>query len=354
MLEDLRRAPRDYQPTQYWRLYEEQFVPELKTRGLRDFRRRRGSTLHAFQAVDLVEPIAEVGARSLSRLLNNPLTRRIPGLLPLLRAAKSSLVSSTASVSYPDRVTPETLRRLYYGFAVAAGARSPNAKSLSSVEMSLAGNPEDVFEVDGRPYSLSFVQQYLRYAFASRFLDFDGVEVFVELGAGNGKQLELLRKLHPKACYLAFDIPPQLYVLHQYLSAVFPGDVVDYRRTRAMTRLEGLAPGKILVLGAQQFPLIRTLPRLDLFWNSASFQEMEPGVVANYLAPVEEKAAAVYLRQIMEGLHVAGNERDRGVQRPTTIEDYRRTLPSFELLELSPDVPFPNHSESVWKRRRAA
>ncbi|EMM79683.1 sugar O-methyltransferase domain protein [Leptospira interrogans str. 2006001854] len=34
--------------------------------------------------------------------------------------------------------------------------------------------------------------------------------------------------------------------------------------------------------------------KIDLFWNAASFQEMEPDVVSNYLTIVNESAKAIF------------------------------------------------------------
>jgi putative sugar O-methyltransferase len=347
MMADLAAADPLFRPTNYWQYYERRFLPELRRLGLAGFRRRHDSVLASFGAVDVVRPIASVEHPVRSRLLNNAIGRRLPGWLRFWRALKRRCPQPEVSIT--EYLTPQALRQLYFGYAEWLGGAAPHAKPLASIGMSRVGDPEDVFTVDGREYSLSFVYQYLRYAFASRFVDFDGIRTFVELGSGSGKQIELLRKLHPRACYVIVDIPPQLYVAHQYLDAVFPGAVVPYRETRRLGSLQGLEPGRIYVLGSGQFPLIETVG-IDLFWNAASFQEMEPRVVANYLGSVNRAARAVFLSELMAGQAVAPPG-GKGVLEQTTLDDYRRCLPDFELAGSAAALPYADSTDTFWRRR---
>ena len=52
MLADMRAAPVEYQPGNYWRNYERFLVPELRSKGLHDFRRRGHTVLSTFGATD--------------------------------------------------------------------------------------------------------------------------------------------------------------------------------------------------------------------------------------------------------------------------------------------------------------
>jgi len=347
MMDDLQKADALYRPTNYWQYYENKLLPELKNSGLTDFRRRRNSSLEAFTAVDLVEPLISVSTRLKSRLLANRICRRIPGWTAFWTWIARQFADTQASVS--GYLTEKRLRTLYFGYAEWLGSRAPHAKPLNSIGMSLAGNPEDVFEVDGRPYSISFVYQYLRYAFVSRHIDFNDVKVYVELGSGSGKQVELLKKLHPDATFILFDIPPQLYVAHQYLAEVFGADVVPYRHCRDLKTLANVEPGKIYILGTPQFPLLDTIA-VDLFWNSASFQEMEPFVVENYLNYVNRCARHVFLYELMMGQELAANPGEKGVLEGTTLENYQRYLPDFRLVEKELGLPFGDYTDAFWVR----
>lgn len=73
--------------------------------------------------------------------------------------------------------------------AIAAGSR---AKSLLDLGNSRVGNPEG-FEYKGNFYCYNWLNFYYRYAYVSRFMDFDH-QIIVEIGPGSGKQAELLKK----------------------------------------------------------------------------------------------------------------------------------------------------------------
>jgi hypothetical protein len=219
--------------------------------------------------------------------------------------------------------------------------------------LSLAGNPEDVFEIDGNVYTMRALYYYMRYAYCCRYISFDDVSLMVELGAGSGRQVELIRTLHPHISYLIFDIPPQLYVCEQLLKKAFPASVVSFRDTRARSDTITPEPGKMYVFGTWNFPLIAQLP-VDLFWNAVSFQEMEPDVVANYLGFVNRNTKAVFLQERMEGKNVATEVGAPGVLQPTRLEHYRAGLSDFELLDLSPSLRplglLHAHQDSFWRR----
>jgi putative sugar O-methyltransferase len=209
------------------------------------------------------------------------------------------------------------------------------AKPLAQLSASLAGNPLDAFEVDGQWYTHALLNYYWRYAHACRFIEFDRVDSVVELGSGGGKQVEVLRKLHPHLTFYLLDLAPQLYVCGQYLKRVFPGQVVDYRVTRTASPVPAGQPGQILTLGNWQ---IRDLaPRgATLFWNDSSLSEMEPDVVLHYLGAVAPKVQSAFLCQCMEGKQV-GRAGEFGVMQPTVFDHYVRGLGAeFELVDRSP------------------
>jgi putative sugar O-methyltransferase len=365
MLQDLRRAPEEYRPTNYWDVHERHFLPELKRLGLHDFRRRKNSILGSFGATDL-DPL-QIDFHS-SVVVSNPLTRKLPfhdGMLRLLNSLAHTRPLSRAGVSRLQRISPvkasiyydiapEDLRQMAYDY-VRARAERVGARSIHELEPSLAGNPEDVFQIGDRTYTMATFFYYLEYVYCCQFIDFDDVQVYVELGSGLGKQVEVLKKLHPKICFLLFDIPPQLYVCERYLDTVFPGDVVSYQTTRDLADPPAPEPGKIFMFGSWKFPILERA-KIDLFWNAASFQEMEPDVVANYLRPVNRRANAVFLHEVMHGKEVAARRGQSGVLEQTTLEHYRRALSNFELVDMTPTRkpagnPLPHHWDSFWKRK---
>ena len=113
--------------------------------------------------------------------------------------------------------------------------------------------------------------------------------IFCELGPGLGRNIEVLAPLYKNATFLLFDIPPQQYVAHQYLSRVFPDRFIKYNESITIepssTTIPKSLQGKIVLLPTWKMPKWEKI-KIDIFWNSASFQEMEPDVVKNYLRHV--------------------------------------------------------------------
>ncbi len=344
MLSDLASAPVEYRPTNYWTRYQDETVAYLTNVGLKNFRSAHwtGATgrnvVLSFGGVDLLEK---------------------PWRLPRLDHRFPSQWSSRASDAY-NGVYHALTRRAYYRQRVAALKQAINfaakgsGRSPTELTVSEAGNPEDSFWVDGHHYTLASIDYFLRYAWCARFVDFDNLDVIVELGSGSGRQAEIIAKLHQRPALVLVDIPPQLYVAHQYLKAALGDRVVDYRDTMGELRFES---GHVYLLGSWRLPEVAA-NGFDLFWNAASFQEMEPDVVANYLALVGRATDRVYLMEIMAGKERAASPGDPGVLEPTTLEHYRSALGAFELVAIEPAASvmgrvMDDHCDSFWRRRRA-
>lgn len=331
MMDDLRHASSEFQPTNYWAIYEPRFLRELAEHGLTDMRRQKNRVFRSFGAVDFVHPIAELTFRN-SRLFKKwPFNTKLGTKL----ATRFDQFMSRY-IKVLDGLDFETYVRLGYSMAHEI-SRESNAKPLSDFSMSLAGNPDGVVNIHGKFYSRQMVQYYLQYAYVSRFEDFSNHSVIAELGCGMGRQTEILFRLHPDKTYLLFDIPPQLYVAEQYLKTVFGDKVVSYRETRNWKNLDDAQPGKIYMLGNFQMPLLQTR-EVDLFWNSASFHEMEPDVVSNYLNYVNETTKYVYLAENLNGGKKAKFKGDLGILQVTTLLDYCSSLSCYELIDKSPTL----------------
>ena len=248
----------------------------------------------------------------------------------------------------------QDVRKLCYEFAKAYGAEY-GAKSLAKFEASTIGNPEDIFTVAGRAYTTSLLCYYLQYAYCCQYIDFDSIESVMEIGSGSGKQVEVIKKLHPHLSFYVFDIAPQLYVCEQYLSAVFPDSVVSFRQTRKMMDAPKQSDKKIFVFGSWKLPELTNF-KYDLFWNSASFQEMEPDVVLNYLKFVNKQAQYAFLNENMSGKEVASKRGQPGVLEQTRLEHYKEGLRDFELKDISGSIFLPrsepSYNFSFWNKKQ--
>ena len=309
MMEDFQNVKAEYKWTNFWHKISENLYTFLLNTGLKDFRRTKqipgtpGYALRSFGAIDLFE--------------------------------------------YAPSVDYEVM----YNYVSEIGKRA-GARPLKEISISNFGNPEDLTYKDGSYYTYYWLRFYVRYSYVSQFFKFDN-KIIVELGSGSGKQAEMIKKAHPTTTILIFDIIPQLYIQNQYLKAVFPNDVVDYRETRELSSLKEIQKGKIYILSNSQFPLIKDI-KADLFWNAASFQEMEPKIVENYLSIVQN-IPNVYLMQQMNGMTVTSTPGTYGVFEKVTLEHYKKFLLNHKLLDIVPATPtcpedssLKLYSDSFW------
>ena len=346
MMADLSKVSELYQTTNYWSYYEKKILPELKSLGLHNFRRRKNSVLSAFGATDLL-PLSQFQNRSLTG------KRKI---IKLITKIFSDSILSHISRAYLG-LNYQDLTMFCYQLAKFYGKNSM-AKPIENFEATLVGNPEDIFLINGKNYTTSLIYYYIMYAYCSKFVNFESINSFMEIGSGVGKQIEVIKKLHPHINFFIFEIPPQLYLCEQYLSAIFPDSVISYRETKNMTQIPKTS-GKIFIFGNWKINEIENL-NYDVFWNSASFQEMEPNVVSNYLNFVNKHTEKfAFLMERMIGKEVTNSKGGGGVLKQTTLEHYKKGLRDFSLKDMSDAMMIPNLSSkygykfSFWEKKKS-
>lgn len=344
MLNDAESVDRLYAPTNYWQGYVDTLAQEIRSKGLKDFRRRKHSVLSSFGAADLLPAnprkillVPSSFVRLMSRAKGR-FTRKVLRRLMHLRSPIGFKSTALMAFEYAKR----------YG-------QSVGAKPILDIEDLTVGNPEAIFNVQDKTYTLGLLRYYLQYAYCCRFINFDSINSVMEIGGGAGRQVEVIKRLHPHLSFYVFDMPPQLYVCEQYLSAIFPGDVISYRQTRQMSNIPAEREGKVFVFGNWTIPNLSNL-NCDLFWNSASFQEMEPDVALNYLKYVSSCTNKyVFLYELMEGQEKATRPGEHGVIEQVVFKHYERALDNFKLDDLSNDIIHPliksSYSFSFWSRR---
>lgn len=358
MLNDTKNSPKLYQPTKYWYNYEKKFLPELKRLGLKDFRRRKNSIFQSFGAAD-IDPIDLK-----LRVLNKDL---FEGIFPLKKSILfKRFIRSAIRIKLFRRMV-EQISRLWLGisleqklfftyqFAKHYGIAN-KAQLISNLSDSLISSPKNILKINDNVYTFTLLRYYLHYAYTCKFIDYSSIFSVLEIGPGYGGQVEVLKKLHPNMTIFVIDIPPQLYVCEQYLKAVFPNDVISYEKTRNMVEIPVNSKGKIFIFSPWQLPKIKNLV-YDLFWNSASFQEMNSEVVLNYLKFVNAQTQKfVFLNEEME-LITSGNTYLNWIG--ATKEDYFQGLKNFELIDYSPSLsqflgPNQNYTCAIWQRKQSS
>ena len=291
MMADLQQADAIFQPTQYWQHYQNLTLRALHRDGLTGLRGRANVAFSSFGCYEGTLGIDRDELRE-ANLDDNALDRA-ENVLGLLRAyPRSRLLPLGLNLADLMRGHLADLER-------EARIHRNNAVSIFEVEDSLIGTPSVFFKVAGKTFTPSFTQAYRAYGQCMRDIDLTSIDCVVEIGSGMGQQADLLHKLHPHLAIILIDIPPQLYVSHQYLKMVHPRDCVEYRDTRTGHLVP--EPGKIHFLGNWKIDAPRPKGPTVL-WNARSFQEMSQRVVARYYKGFRVYADYLHLRNLRRGL----------------------------------------------------
>lgn len=301
-------SPKEYHATRYWQAYKEPVMRTIKSMDLNDLRSDRYPFLAGFG-------------------FNESIYRRID-LKTRLRSLGVAFRHLFMRKQHymPYSVDISDIREMAVRHATVYSLLT-RAKGIDEIEASDFGNPADFFSVNGKSYTMQFLSFFIRYCFVQNHVRFVGDEVVVELGSGSGHQVEILKKLYPEMTILCFDLPGQIFLCEKYIKEVLGSDrVIGSARTMDWTDLGQLEKGKVHFLGNWQMPLVSELD-FDIFWNAASFGEMEPEVVQNYLSFVKGRSKWIYLLQAEHG------KEEGAVENPITFDAYQDFMSGYELIE---------------------
>ncbi|MDO8505526.1 MAG: putative sugar O-methyltransferase [bacterium] len=294
LMEDMERQDKLYKPTPYWQGYCKRIVRELDRSGLSEFR-RKWNVIKGYEYTPLFK--------------NNPFLRRrvdhiiyrIMGLpfLSVVRGKYDTLVQNLIAQ------IQERNNRIYSFVYYFLQTSLVGKEVLKKVDDSGVGNPI-AFMTEGRQYTENILNQIVAWCLLSENVDTSSVKKVMEIGVGYGAFAEIIGKLKSGQLeyFIGIDIPPVLYVATQYLKAVFPGRVVDYKMVRDMgvIRADDIR-GKFVMLPPW------TLPRLsldiDLLWSIGAFQEMEKQVVGYYFDYIARTTKHIFMSTLRAG-HIPG------------------------------------------------
>jgi len=168
------------------------------------------------------------------------------------------------------------------------------APSIREIDMSESHYPDYLFTVDGKNYSYLFLYYYINYVYCSRFVDFSKISNVIEIGPGAGRQVEVIKKFHPHLNFYLIDLGPTLYLCHQYLSAIFPDDVLNYESTRDSESVCLEDTGQIVFVGNWNFD--RLAPSgTSLFISSGTLSLMKPKTASRYLENISEYSDYIFM-----------------------------------------------------------
>ena len=169
-----------------------------------------------------------------------------------------------------------------------------NALPLSEFQMSLSHKPEYTFKVGSNDYSYYILYMYLQYVYCNKYLNFNEIENIIEIGPGAGRQVEVIRKLHPHIKFYLIDIGPTLYLCHQYLRSIFKKSFVTYDKITKQKKISLDNDGDIVCLGTWQLDKIEPIGK-TLSFGATVFNLMDPIISKRYFDKLKQFSDYFYL-----------------------------------------------------------
>lgn len=308
LISSYEKAPVEFHATKYWEYYKKPILETIHQMELSDLRSGRFPILGSFGFNEhIFTKIKSVKTR-----------------LRILAHAAHKLLVKKENLS-PHGIDLSDVREIAYRHCQLLGAQT-NSIPIEKISISSFGNPSDYFKMKDSHYTMQALGFYIRYCFMNQHLRFNGNETIVELGSGSGHQAEILAKAYPNLTILLFDLPSQIFLCETYLTESLGKDkIVSTEETLNWSDLSKISSGKIHFFGNWQIPMVES-KKHDLFINAASFGEMEPEVVQNYLKYIKPSAQNIYLLQARNGKEL------HRVTKATTFNDYNSWLKEFELV----------------------
>jgi putative sugar O-methyltransferase len=338
MMDDMKNAPKEYRPGNYWMFYVEKIAKQLEVKDLNEFRNwicGPGSVASFGGGRDLegikyrwnIYPYDQI----FEKFDNSFLLKCYNKLINLL-----------------SNITP------YFGFfafrgAIARGYHDDNLKRLQDaswlvtksydknnimdrIEDSVVGNPVG-FEKNGKFYTVQFLNELMQLFYIQDNVDLKGINTVLEIGSGSGIKTSTFLKAMPNITYIIIDIPPALYVAQQTLIAQGYKTFTyqDAKKIKSIMEIH-YNDFEVICLAPWMIDIISKI-NIDLFINVGSFQEMEPWLVKGYLdkvIPITKKY--IYLANSKIG-HQIAKKGKHGVLKQTSREDYINFIsPTFSLI----------------------
>jgi putative sugar O-methyltransferase len=333
MIADMKAQNALHRPTPYWDWYIDYILNGLKTYGIKDFR-GHWEISKGFGDPILLEPWErpknQFKVWAFKTVVGLPIFSSVAGQYRSMRDWYASQIRD-----YKAR---------YYR-AVIADLETGVLKNRDLPEM-LVGSPGDTFDLNGQTYATLYLDFAARINTAAKRIPLDRVRSVFEVGGGFGGNAHLLVHLYPNIRkYLIVDIPPILYCETQYLKAFFGNAVRDYRAVKAQDEVSFRDDDSLefIVIAPWQLNQMNDC-QIDVFWNSASFQEMEKDVVAFYAEEAAQKKPNwVYLYTLKNGLTGSASPQNEPVEADFIKGCFSDRM---EFCELDPPLD-PEHGKYV-------
>lgn len=323
-----------YHATSYWKAYEKRVLSGIHDI---DFPNFRSGKYPGFEHFGFYEK------------KHNEIKKFKDKLKVFGSAVKSIFLKSKTIIPYDLDIRDIQVMAFHHAELMAKMTNTPSPAHYS---ISTFGNPEDQFKIGQNHYNILSLSYYIRLCFVNQFMQFKGDEIIVELGSGSCHQIEVIKKLYPNITVLCFDLPGPLFLGECFLAeALGKNQIVSSKECMNWNDLSKLEKGKVHFFGNWQSDLVNNF-NYDLFWNAASFGEMEMHVVKHYLSVFTPGAKAVYLLQ-------ATNGKEKGrVKDPIAFSMYQDWMPGFEQEGIEtvyqihkPMTASGGYSQAFWRKK---
>jgi putative sugar O-methyltransferase len=189
---------------------------------------------------------------------------------------KSGRVNHKLAIFNPDVNGVRYLKTLVHNLAAGLGAE--DWARLRRIRNREVGDPFTV-RIDGEDICLDYLQAVLELGFIERRLDLTEARV-VEIGAGYGRTCHALLSNHDLVSYHIIDLPNTLRLSRGYLHATLDAERFD----------------KITFVPVDEVEQVLGSCRFELAININSFTEMPPDTVRAYLALIDRRCTAFYVK----------------------------------------------------------
>ena len=325
MLADQKAQPPQYRPGPYWQGYSRRITHALERDGLADFRANYTISKGLADA-PLLDPASLWRGRGWKKAL-------------LRRLATSRPLRQTLVEPYLRAIRHQYEQARYYR---NLHCRSELGEWLSAGPLvgedrieTMAGGCRDFVEFDGVLISTTYLRQLIWIHNFSQNLDLGDIRSVTEVGGGFGANAHLLLETKPNIRkYVYLDLPPMLYVGTQYLRHFYGDSVRDYLTTRTADPIRFQENDDREILAICPWQLERLEAEVDLLWNSASFQEIEPFAISNYLSKLSSLGGQGHLCLVIY--------RDGTPEKTLTVEEVAELAGEyFVMSEVEPLIEGP-------------
>lgn len=261
-----------YRPGPYWKRYSSRITKAIHADGLQDFRSNsrigKGYTDTVLMNPFDLSALDSLKSKVYKRIVEFPSFKR-HFVNPYIRHIEKRFQQTQ---KYKDSYYTNMLGDWFSQFS-----------KKYSLPDTLIEKPQDTISIHNYRIGMNYLTSFLRIHNYSKIVDFSKVKSVFEIGGGFGAFCHTLLQLFPNIRkYLYLDIPPILYVSTQYLKHLYKDEIIDYRQTRDLNSIHFSSNDTREIIAICPWQIEKTEANIDLFWNSASFQEMTKGMVINY------------------------------------------------------------------------